>query len=205
MNAGYVVIDPVTSAFGGKSDIYKTSDVRKALAPLTELARTTGATVKIIRHHKKGKADSMSEQGIGSMAFYEVSRSVMGFYNDPEDDTETTRLYVHKKSNLSEKAKPLRYTLVGSRKEVVTVNWLGVANLTNRQILEGPGASMGELRRAIMGMFNDAVQCLRTGDIVGVMVEEHAYEKDNVYQTLRRMNGKQLYSPERGKYCLKNN
>jgi hypothetical protein len=203
VQAGYYVIDPVTSAFGGTGDIYKTTDVRKALAPLTEIARTTGATVKIIRHHKKGKSDSMSEQGIGSMAFYEVSRSVMGFYRDPEDETDETRLFVHKKSNLSEHAKARKYKLEGTRETVVAVKWLGESTLSNRQIMDGPGAAMGALRQGILALFSDEVKCQKTGLIVHEMVENQGYTEDNVYKTLTRMEGKQLYSPERGRYCLK--
>ncbi len=201
VKAGYVVIDPITSAFGGKSDIYKTTDVRKALAPLTELARTTGATVKIIRHHKKGKSDSMSEQGIGSMAFYEVARSVMGFYRDPEDETEETRLFVHKKSNLSGKAKALKYRLDGTRETVVTVKWLGESTLTNRQILEGP-SSTGELRQKILSLFSKEVPCQKTANIVLEMEENQGYTKENVYKTLKRMaKDGQLDGSTYGKYC----
>jgi hypothetical protein len=198
-----VVIDPITQALGGKTNSYNEAEVRKALAPLMQMSQETGACILNVRHHKKGKSDNMKEQGIGSGGFFNIPRSVIGFYVDPQDETEETRLFVHKKCNLASHAKPYKYKVVGSRTVTPSVQWLGESNLTNRQILEGERRT-GQLNKDIVDLLKVAPDgCMKTSLIKDVMVYQKGYTESNVHSTLNRMVGKELKeNTPRGTHCL---
>lgn len=97
-----IIIDPV-SAYFGRLDSHKTSDVRGALAPLQDLAAQTGAAVVLVAHLNKGTADANAMSRIsGSMAFVAACRSGWLVENDPNDDTRQRRILAPLKNNIGD-------------------------------------------------------------------------------------------------------
>ena len=73
-----IVLDPLSAYLGEKTDSHREKDVRRALAPLAELAEEYNLVVIGIRHMNKNAQVSTPEyRGIGSVAFEAQSRNVL--------------------------------------------------------------------------------------------------------------------------------
>ncbi|HEV2557311.1 MAG TPA: AAA family ATPase [Microvirga sp.] len=92
-----VIIDAIT-AYMGKVDTHRTSDVRAALAPLTALASETGAAVVAVSHLNKGGGAEAMMRVTGSLAFVAAARAGYLIAKDKED--ESRRLFLPIKNNL---------------------------------------------------------------------------------------------------------
>jgi putative DNA primase/helicase len=97
-----IVIDPI-SAYLGRVDSHKASDVRGALAPLQTLSAETGATVMLVAHLNKGNGDGspMSRVG-GSGAFVAACRSAWLVEVDPQDEDRKRRILAPLKNNIGD-------------------------------------------------------------------------------------------------------
>jgi hypothetical protein len=101
-NVRLVVIDPIAAYWGESVRTHNDASVRKALAPLKEVAESTGAAIVFIRHlNKTGDAKGIYRGG-GSIAIGAAARSVLlaGPHPDNADDGE--RVLVRIKNNLAE-------------------------------------------------------------------------------------------------------
>jgi hypothetical protein len=72
-------IDPIMSTFSGKADIYRSNEVRAALAPWSRMAEAINGIVIGVTHLKKGEIRDVLGGINGSSAFGEVPRAVFGF------------------------------------------------------------------------------------------------------------------------------
>ena len=107
-----LVIDPLT-AYLGSTDSYRDSEVRGVLAPLAELAESTGAAILAIRHLNKGSAGKAIYRAGGSIGFTAAVRSSMLVGRVDEDSEE--RALVVLKSNLAPFPPPVGFSLEGGR------------------------------------------------------------------------------------------
>ncbi len=97
--AALLLLDPLMSRLGDL-DTHRDSEVRQALEPLVASAgRTRMAVLGLIHHNKSGSSDPL-QLVMGSKAFTAVARSVHTVVPDPDDDTETRRLFGTPKNNL---------------------------------------------------------------------------------------------------------
>ncbi|MCL1999910.1 MAG: AAA family ATPase [Planctomycetes bacterium] len=104
-----IVIDPVTAFMSG-IDSHKNSDVREALAPLSELACQTGAAVLAVSHLNKGSGQAVY-RATGSLAFIAASRSVWAVAKDRQD--RDRRVFLPVKNNLGNDKTGLAYSING--------------------------------------------------------------------------------------------
>jgi hypothetical protein len=113
-DAAMLVLDPLMSRLGDELDTYRDGDVRKALEPLVAIADRTGmAIVGLIHHNKSGSTDPL-QLVMASKAFTAVARSVHSVIRDPDDDTDTRRLFGTPKNNLGRGELPtLSFTIAG--------------------------------------------------------------------------------------------
>lgn len=103
------VVDPVTAYLGG-IDSHRTSDVRGALAPLSEMAARRGAAVVCVSHLNKGGPSSEAMMRVtGSLAFVAAARAAYVVCRDPED--EHRRLVLPAKNNLGDDRYGLAYRI----------------------------------------------------------------------------------------------
>jgi hypothetical protein len=72
-DVGLITIDPIT-AYMGKIDSHKTTDVRAQLGPLKDLAERTNVAVSTITHPAKSTSQKAIDQFIGSQAFIAAGR-----------------------------------------------------------------------------------------------------------------------------------
>lgn len=99
--AALAIVDPVVNAVAG--DSHKNGEVRRALAPLVELAQRHDVAVLGISHFSKGTAGREPlERVTGSLAFGALARIVLVAAKAKQGDDEPTtqRLFARAKSNI---------------------------------------------------------------------------------------------------------
>jgi len=98
--AALLILDPLMSRLSEALDTHKDGEVRRALEPLVGVADDVDmAIVGLIHHNKSGSSDPLSLV-MASKAFTAVARSVHTIIKDPDDETETRRLFGTPKNNL---------------------------------------------------------------------------------------------------------
>ena len=97
-DAKLLIVDPV-SAYMGKVDTHKDSDVRRVLAPLKDIAERWDITIIGIMHlNKRSELENIVQRVIGSTGFAATARSVWLVDRDPESEQ---RYLIPVKQNLS--------------------------------------------------------------------------------------------------------
>lgn len=138
LGAVLVIIDPLVAFFGQKVDSYKDQDVRRALAPLSQIAERTGAAVLAIRHLNKNVKLPYKYRGGGSIGIIAAPRSGLLLATAPDDPD--THVLVPVKHNLSKKASPLAFRVVPVKipklpGAIPKVEWLGTVDFTPAELL----------------------------------------------------------------------
>lgn len=105
-----VVIDPLT-AYLGKIDSHKNSEVRAILARLFELAARHKVAVLAVTHLNKASTLPAIYRAMGSLAFVAAARAVWAVVRDEDDDTGRRRFFVPVKNNLHGDETGLAYAL----------------------------------------------------------------------------------------------
>jgi hypothetical protein len=103
-----VIVDPV-SAYLGKTDSHRDSDVRGLLAPLAAIAERRGVALLGVMHLSKGTQRPAIYRTIGSIAFTAAARIVIAVAADPEDNRR--RIVAPIKSNVSAPPPALAFSL----------------------------------------------------------------------------------------------
>ncbi|MET8795360.1 AAA family ATPase [Nocardia sp. NPDC004568] len=105
-----VVVDPLMSTIGSRTDINRNNEVRSLIEPWAKLAEDIDGVVLGIAHlNKSGNGDVVA--GInGSSAFGEVARAVFGFAKDPESET-GDRIMSQEKNSIGEEDLALTYRI----------------------------------------------------------------------------------------------
>jgi putative DNA primase/helicase len=96
-----LIVDSIVSAVAG--DSHKNGEVRRALAPLVELAGRVGCALLGITHFSKGTAGrDPTERITGSLAFGALARLVMvaAKHQEQDGDSEPRRVLLRAKSNI---------------------------------------------------------------------------------------------------------
>lgn len=107
---GLVIIDPIAAYWSEDINSHNDASVRKAMAPLTDMAQRTGAAVVLVRHlNKSGDAKAMYRGG-GSIAIVGAARSGLLIAEHPDDSD--LRLLVRVKGNLQAKYPGWSYRLL---------------------------------------------------------------------------------------------
>lgn len=109
-DVGLVTIDPIT-AYMGKVDTHRTSDVRSQLGPLKDVAENTNAAFSAITHPAKAAGPRAIDHFIGSQAFIAAARVGHACFEEMGIDDRTTgrKLFTHVKHNASMRMPTLAY------------------------------------------------------------------------------------------------
>jgi hypothetical protein len=102
LGAKLLVIDPVVATLGISIDGHKDQHVRRAFAPLAQLAERQNLAILGVMHLNKGQTGDLISRVSGSTAFTAAPRSVLAFARDPGDpdgEEGDRRVIVHAKSN----------------------------------------------------------------------------------------------------------
>ena len=106
------VFDPI-SAYFGRTDTYRNSEVRAVLEPLAEMAARNRVAIIGNTHFTKGGSGSANARILDSVAFTAQARSVYVVTEDPDD--EEKRLFLPSKGNLGPPQKGIKFHIENVR------------------------------------------------------------------------------------------
>ncbi len=113
-----IVIDPIGSYLGGRTDAHRDNEVRAVLAPIAHLAERYGPAVLIVAHRRKSAANTADDMVLGSRAFTGIARCVWHLTRDAENANR--RLFLPGKNNLAAQQSGLALSIAG---EPAYVTW----------------------------------------------------------------------------------
>ena len=96
-----VLVDPIVSHLGNDIDSFNQIQIRRALDGLSIMAEKTGVAVIVIMHMNKSQATEVIYRASGSVQFMAAAKAAFLIAKDSYDPTETRRLFMPVKSNLS--------------------------------------------------------------------------------------------------------
>lgn len=139
VDAGLVVIDPFVAYLDGETtNANRDQDVRRALAPLAELAERTGVALVVIRHLNKAVGNNPLYRGGASIGIIAAARSGLLVAKDPSDPNGPLRILASTKSNLAAPPVALAYFLEPLPDGSVRVVWSGTSEHTASTLLAVP-------------------------------------------------------------------
>lgn len=106
-----IVIDPIGSVMGGRTDAHRDNEVRAVLAPVAMLAEKYSAAVLLVAHRRKSAGNVADDLALGSRAFTGIARAVWHLSHDPAD--KSRRLLLAGKNNLAPEGEGLAFTIEG--------------------------------------------------------------------------------------------
>ena len=112
VDAVLLILNPLLSRLDDRLDTHKDADVRRALEPLVAAADMIDlAVLGLIHHNKSGSSDPL-QVIMGSKAFAAVARSAHTVIYDPDDESNSRRLFGTPKNNLGRSDLPtLSFTI----------------------------------------------------------------------------------------------
>jgi hypothetical protein len=113
-----VVVDPIGSFLGGRTDAHRDNEVRGVLAPVAKLAEKYGVAVVVVAHRRKSSGSFADDLALGSRAFTGIARAVWHLTRDGEN--KRRRLLLPGKNNLAPEGNGLAFTIAG---DPPTIAW----------------------------------------------------------------------------------
>lgn len=137
-----IIIDPPSAYLGPKVDAYKESDVRRVLAPLTQLAHDTRALVLLVVHLNKRSDGGAQQRFGGSTAWIAAPRAA---FLVAEEEATRRRYMLPVKNNLGNDRLGFEYrvaeTILNYRSGPIKapfIEWLGTSNRSTTELLNPP-------------------------------------------------------------------
>jgi hypothetical protein len=135
--AAYVVLDPLFAFLDGGVQVSSDPSVRKALAPLADLARRRRCAIQLVRHLNKGGAGSALYRGLYSIAFIAACRLAWLAAADP---VQPHRFILGQlKNNLDPPQSSLAYTIASHESGAGRIEWLGANPWRNDDLVVQAG------------------------------------------------------------------
>jgi hypothetical protein len=138
-DAGLLVVDPLNAYLAGAIDTHRDHHVRRALAPLADVAERTRAAVVIVRHLNKGGGSKAIYRGMGSIAYTAAAR--VGYVAARDSDDAELRHLACVKSNLAAPPATLDYRVRVDALGLPFIEWAGTSALSAAEVLASEGAS----------------------------------------------------------------
>jgi hypothetical protein len=113
-----LIVDPIGSYLGARTDAHRDNEVRAVLAPIAALAARHGVAVLIVAHRRKAAGATADDLALGSRAFTAAARAVWHLTQDTA--RKGRRLLLPGKCNLSADVGGLAFVIGG---EPARVTW----------------------------------------------------------------------------------
>jgi putative DNA primase/helicase len=185
-----VSIDPISAYFGGGTDTHNNAEVRGALEPVSDMAARLGIAVVCVSHFSKNAGAGAMNRIIGSQAFVANARAAFMVGTDPDDQSDTRRMFLPIKNNLAPLGKGLTFHLgqlmVGDDILASRVWWDGgTVDCTADEVLSAnSGRAEEKSTRAEAEDFLS--ETLKAGPVLATEVKARATEVGISIATLRR-------------------
>lgn len=190
VGAKLLIIDPATQFFTCNAN--SEMSVRQALKRVSDFAETHSLAVLIIRHLNKTNSGNPLYQAGGSIAWIAAARAAFRAVDDATSNDPHRHVLVEIKNNLAS-APTLAYrTVLGSTGEI-TVDWLGQANVSVKDLSRGDRVETSKLWEAMEVLY----LILRNGPMGAKYVVEKARLEQVAKRTLERAKRVLDVKPER--------
>jgi AAA domain len=114
LNVRLVVVDPLSAALDGSVDSHRDQDIRRAIAPLAQLAEELDIAILCTAHWNKSQGGDSFSRVLGSRGLTAAVRSVLAFGRPPDaDDGSTERVLAHTACNVGPEASSLSCRVEG--------------------------------------------------------------------------------------------
>jgi hypothetical protein len=181
-----IVVDPIGSFLGGRTDAHRDNEVRAVLAPVTKLAEKYGPAVLIVAHRRKTGGNIADDLALGSRAFTGIARSVWHLTRDSDD--RSRRLLLPGKNNLAPEGTGLAFTICGQppaiswEREPVAMSADDTLSVENGDEKKKPGPKP-ETRNQAVEWLRDL---LRSGPTASKDIQAEAKEAGYAWRTSHR-------------------
>lgn len=106
--ARFLIIDPLSASLNGEINANRDQDIRRALAPLVQLAEEVELAVLCLAHWNKSQGGDSLSRVLGSRGLTAAVRSVLAFGREPDaEDGSPDRVLAHAACNLAREAPSL--------------------------------------------------------------------------------------------------
>ncbi|MGE3809059.1 MAG: AAA family ATPase [Gemmataceae bacterium] len=196
-----IIVDPVGSFLGGRTDAHRDNEVRAVLAPIAKLAEKRGPAVLVVAHRRKSPGRIADDLALGSRAFTGIARAVWHLTRDRDD--RSRRLLLPGKNNLAEEGEGLAFSIIGQpphiswERDLVTMSAdeaLAAENSNRGDRKPGPEATAR----------NQAAEWLRdllaSGPMETATVKEEAKAASYAWRTLHRAKDELRVKPYRREF-----
>lgn len=195
-----VVVDPIGSFLGGRTDAHRDNEVRAVLAPVTKLAEKYGPAVLIVAHRRKSSGSIADDLALGSRAFTGIARSVWHLTRD--GDNKRRRLLLPGKNNLAPEGHGLAFTICGQPPAIawehdpVTMTADDALATENSSEAKRPGPKPAARNKAAEWLQN----VLKTGPMEAGKIKEEAKEAGYGWRTVQRAKDDLGITPDRHQF-----
>lgn len=181
-DAALLILDPLMAYLGDHTNAHRDQDVRRALAPVAQLAERTGVAVVLVRHLNKAQNTQALYRGGGSIGIIGAARCGLLVAVDPDDPER--RILAPTKSNLDRPPAALAFRLVAMPgTDVARVEWIGQTGHTAAALLAAPDDEARSERDEAKAWLHDA---LATGPVAAKEIRDRARQDDIARRTLDR-------------------
>lgn len=108
-----LVVDPVASYVGTRTDDHRNNQLRGVMEPLAEMAARLKIAVLVVTHLNKGTSSDSINRVTGSMAYVALARAAWLLIRDPDDHGR--RLFLSIKNNLAPEPWGLAFRIIDGR------------------------------------------------------------------------------------------
>lgn len=195
-----IVIDPIGSFLGVKTDAHRDNEVRGVLAPIAKLAEKHGVAVVVVAHRRKSAGGFADDLALGSRAFTGIARAVWHLTRDGEN--KPRRLLLPGKNNLAPEGNGLAFTIIGNPP---TVAWERdpVAMTADDALMTengNPEKKPGPKPEARNQAAEWLQYLLRDGPVPSARIKEEVKEAGYVWRTVHRAKDELGIKPYREQF-----
>lgn len=195
-----VVVDPIGSFLGGRTDAHRDNEVRGVLAPVALLAAKYGVAVLVVAHRRKASGAVADDLALGSRAFTGIARAVWHLTHHSEK--KRLKLLLAGKNNLAAQAGGLGFTIGGSPPAIA---WLrGEVDMSADDALAAESTSEKKKPGPEPTARNQAAEWLRDlladGSVASEKIREEGKEAGYSWRTLHRAKDELGIKPYREQF-----
>jgi len=180
--AQLVIIDPFMAYLDENTKSYSDQSIRRAIAPLAELADRLDIAVVVVRHLNKNAGANAMYRGGGSIGIIGAARSGLLIAQDPNDESVCVLASI--KNNLAERPPSLTYRRETAPNGAMRIVWSGTSSLTANQLLAIPEDD--EKRSATDQAIAFLEEVLAIGEVASTAVLKEARQAGIAERTLDR-------------------
>lgn len=191
-NYRLLIVDPLNSYMGGKTNTDSEAEVRGVIDPFIKLAQKYDIAVVCIRHFGKSKRDKTLHRGLGSTAYSAIARASYAVEKNPLNMSE--RIMAKSKNNLAQDDVPaIAFEITGFGQ----FEWRGECNISLEELFCPPDRE-GEKYDSLLDEAKEFLRItLADAPKFGVDVMKMAIKEGISKSTLRRAREAICKTPRR--------